>query len=207
MLEGLKPRFNDLLRPMVAPLIAIGVHPNHCTIAGVVFFAVGAWFAYEGMWKASFWFVLIGGLLDGLDGVLARESGRKTVFGAILDSSCDRLTEIVLLAGILGYFLSAPIISFSKSSLSLHDRAFGIVFCYAAITMSLMISYIKARCEGEDIRCNRGLLQRPERIILFCVGLICGPRTMLWILGAVSILGAVTVIQRFYEAYKGAKSI
>ena len=105
----------------------------------------------------------------------------------------------------LGYFLSAPIISFSKTSLSLNERAWGIVFCYAAITMSLMVSYVKARCESEGIVCNRGILQRPERIILFCTGLLFGPRIMLWILGAISILGAITVIQRFYEAYKGTK--
>jgi CDP-diacylglycerol--glycerol-3-phosphate 3-phosphatidyltransferase len=157
------------------------------------------------MWKISLWPIIIGSLLDGLDGVLARETGTKSVFGAVLDSSCDRLTEIILLFGVLGYFLSAPIISFSKASLSLHERAWGVVFCYSAISMSLMVSYVKARCEAEGIACNRGILQRPERIILFCFGLLLGPRTMVWILCAVSILGALTVIQRFFEAYKGAK--
>ena len=205
MIESLKPRFNALLRPLVSPLAAIGVHPNHLTVAGVVFFSGGALLAQKGSWKASFWFVLIGGILDGLDGVLARETGRKSVFGAILDSSCDRLTEIFLLFGVLGYFLTAPIVSFSKASLSLRERAWGIIFCYAAVTMSLMVSYVKARCEGENIVCNRGILQRPERIILFCAGLLSGPRTMLWILCLISFFGALTVIQRFYEAYKGAE--
>jgi CDP-diacylglycerol--glycerol-3-phosphate 3-phosphatidyltransferase len=205
MIEGLKPRFNALLRPLVAPFAAIGVHPNHLTIAGVLFFAGGAVFAQKGSWKTALWFIAIGGILDGLDGVLARETGKKTVFGAILDSCCDRLTEIFLLFGVLGYFLSAPVISFSKASLSLHERAWGVVFCYAAITMSLMISYVKARCEAEGIVCNHGILQRPERIILFCTGIFFGPRTMLWILGAISILGGITVIQRFYEAYRGVK--
>jgi CDP-diacylglycerol---glycerol-3-phosphate 3-phosphatidyltransferase len=169
-----------------------------------LFFAGGALLAQKGSWKTALWFVVIGGILDGLDGLLARETDRKSVFGAILDSSCDRLTEIFLLFGVLGYFLSAPIISFSKTSILLHERAWGIIFCYAAITMSLMVSYVKARCEAEGIICNRGILQRPERIILFCIGLYFGPRSMVWILGAISFLGAITVIQRLYEAYKGA---
>jgi CDP-diacylglycerol---glycerol-3-phosphate 3-phosphatidyltransferase len=205
MIEGFKPRFNALLRPLVVPLAAIGVHPNHLTVAGVFFFAGGAWLAQAGLWKASLWLVIIGGILDGLDGVLARETNRKSVFGAILDSSCDRLTEIVLIFGILGYFLSTPILCFSKTALTLHERAWGVVFCYTAVSMSLMVSYVKARCQAEGIVCNRGVLQRPERIILFCTGLFFGPRTMLWILGAISLLGAITVIQRFNEAYKGAK--
>jgi CDP-diacylglycerol---glycerol-3-phosphate 3-phosphatidyltransferase len=205
MIEGFKPRFNDFLRPMAAPLARVGIHPNHLTIAGVLFFIGGAVLAQKGAWKLSLLLVLIGGLLDGLDGVLARETNRKSAFGAILDSSCDRLTEIFLLFGVLGFFLSTPIISFSKTSLSLRERAWGIIFCYAAVTMSLMVSYVKARCEGEDIICKRGILQRPERIILLCIGLFLGPRTMLWILGAVSILGTITVVQRFYEAYTGAK--
>ena len=169
-------------------------------------FAVAAWFAQQGRWKGALLLVIFGSLLDGLDGVLARESNQKSLFGAILDSSCDRLTEILLLLGILGYLLSAPLISFNKEALSISERAWGIVFCYAAITMSLMVSYVKARCEGAGVACNRGLLQRPERIILICCGLFFGPRPMNWILCAIALLGLITVIERLFHAYKGAKA-
>jgi CDP-diacylglycerol--glycerol-3-phosphate 3-phosphatidyltransferase len=205
MLESLKPRFNSLLRPLVRPLVKIGVHPNHATFAGILLFAVGSWFVYKGYWIVALVLVIIGSLLDGLDGVLARESGKKTVFGAILDSSCDRLTEILLIAGVLGYLLSAPLLSLKRDALTLELRAWGIVSCYAAITMSLMVSYVKARCEGVGVKCSGGVLQRPERLILLCCGLFFGPRVMVVVLAGLSILGAITVVQRFVEAYRGAK--
>jgi hypothetical protein len=72
--------------------------------------------------------------------------------------------------------------------------------------MSLMVSYVKARCEGAGVSCNRGIMQRPERLILLCIGLLLGPRTMIFILGGLSILGAITVVERFFQAYKGAKN-
>jgi CDP-diacylglycerol--glycerol-3-phosphate 3-phosphatidyltransferase len=204
MLESLKPQFNRFLRPMVRPLAAIGVHPNHATLAGVLLFGIGAWFIYQGVWRLALWIVIAGSLLDGLDGLLARETGKKSVFGAILDSSCDRLTEILLILGVLGYLLGMPIISFGKNALSLETRVWGIVFCYLAVTMSLMVSYVKARCEGAGVECRGGLLQRPERLILLCCGLFSGPRLMVAVLAAISVLGAITVVQRFVIAFRGS---
>ena len=206
MLESLKPAFNNLLRPLVRPLAAIGLHPNHITLAGLALFCVAAWFVFKGQWMVALVLVIAGSLLDGLDGVVARETGKKSVFGAILDSSCDRLTEIFLIAGVLGYLLTMPMISFSKPGITLNLRAWGIVYCYGAITMSLMVSYVKARCEGAGVPCNRGIMQRPERLILLCIGLLIGPRVMIYILGGLSILGAITVVERIFQACTGSKN-
>lgn len=205
MLERLKPSYHSILRPLVRPLVALGLHPNHLTLGGLALFAAAAWFAYKGQWIIALLLVIIGSLLDGLDGMVAREADKKTVFGAILDSSCDRITEIFLIAGVLGYLLSAPILSFSKPLLTLSMRAWGIVFCYTAVTMSLMVSYLKARCEAAGVPCNRGIMQRPERLILLCTGLLLGPRAMVFVLGGLSVLGAITVIERFIEAYRGTR--
>ena len=206
MLERLKPLFNGALRPLVRPADRIGIRPNHLTVIGLAFFIAASWLVYNGSWTTACIIAIIGSLFDGLDGVLARESNQTSVFGAILDSCCDRLTEIFLLAGVLGYFLTSPLIVPPKEPLSLSERAWGIVFCYSSITLSLMVSYIKARCEGAGISCNRGLLQRPERIILLCAGLLLGPSVMVRMLGVISLLAAVTVLQRFVEAFRGAKA-
>jgi CDP-diacylglycerol---glycerol-3-phosphate 3-phosphatidyltransferase len=204
MIEGLKPFYNSLLIPLVRPLVKIGIRPNHLTIAGCALFIVASWFVYKGAWTTASLFAIAGALFDGLDGVVARESNRKTTFGAILDSCCDRITEIVLIFGVLGYLLTAPIISFNREHLSQVQRAHGVIFCYSAITLSLMVSYVKARCEGAGIACRHGILQRPERLILLFVGLVAGPRTMVWILAVITILAGITVVQRFVEAYKKA---
>jgi CDP-diacylglycerol--glycerol-3-phosphate 3-phosphatidyltransferase len=157
------------------------------------------------MWATACIVTIAGSLFDGFDGVVARESNQKSTFGAILDSSCDRLTEILLLFGILGYFLTSLAASLDRVFFSLALRSWGILFCYSAITLSLMVSYIKARCEGAGVSCNRGLLQRPERIILLCAGLLLGPPSMVWILCTISILAAITIMQRFIEAYQKTK--
>jgi CDP-diacylglycerol--glycerol-3-phosphate 3-phosphatidyltransferase len=202
MIEGLKPAFNAILRPIVRPLAFLHIHPNHLTIAGLLLFAGGALMIQKGIWKASLWLVVAGALFDGLDGVLARETGKKSVFGGILDSTCDRLTEIVLLLGVLSYYLTAPVfVLFTKAPVSLRERGWGVALCYTAICMSLMVSYVKARCEGAGIKCNRGLLQRPERIILMCLGIFLGPKKMVWMLGVLSILGGLTVLERIIQAW------
>jgi len=205
MIEGLKPLFNNLLRPIVHPVVRIGIRPNHLTVVGLAFFFIASWFVYKGMWETACIVTIAGSLFDGFDGVVARESNQKSTFGAILDSSCDRLTEILLIFGVLGYFLTSLAASLDREFLSLSLRSWGILFCYSAITMSLMVSYVKARCEGAGVSCNRGLLQRPERIILLCAGLLLGPSSMVWILGVISILAAITMMQRFIEAYQGTK--
>ena len=202
MIEGLKPFFNSLLRPLVRPAVALGIRPNHITIAGLALSGIAAWLVCTGRWSTACIVAAAGSLLDGLDGVLARESHQKSTFGAILDSSCDRLTEIILLSGVLGRFLTFHQAPLDREILSLPLYMWGGIFCYSAITMSLMVSYIKARCEGEGVQCSRGLLQRPERIILFCAGLLAGPAVMVWVLSAISLLAAVTAGQRLFEAYR-----
>jgi phosphatidylglycerophosphate synthase len=206
MIEGLKPLFNKVLRPLAYPLVKMGIRPNHLTVAGLVIFIAASFYIYRGRWATACCIAVIGSLFDSLDGVVARESNQRSAFGAILDSSCDRLTEIFLLAGTLGYVLTFPTAALENEFLSLPLRIWGIIFCYSAITLSLMVSYMKARCEGAGVSCDPGLLQRPERIILFCTGLLLGPVGMVGMLAAISLLAAATVLQRFLEAYRRTKT-
>jgi CDP-diacylglycerol--glycerol-3-phosphate 3-phosphatidyltransferase len=205
MLEGLKPFFNMVLRPLVRPAVRIGVRPDHLTIAGLALSGVAGWFAYTGSWTTACIISIVGSLFDGLDGAVARESNRKSTFGAILDSCCDRIAEVLIIMGVLVFFLTSQAVSLDKEYFSLALRSWGILFCYTAVTMSLMVSYVKARCEGAGVPCSRGLLQRPERVILLCAGLLAGPPVMVPVLAAVSLLAAVTVVQRICEAYRKSK--
>jgi CDP-diacylglycerol--glycerol-3-phosphate 3-phosphatidyltransferase len=189
MLEPLKPLYNATLRPAARLCIRIGLQPNHITIIGLLFFVAAGIICATNSWYYALVLVVVGSLMDGLDGVLARESGKKSTFGAILDSSFDRLTEMALLGGLLVYFQqNEPFTSF------------GPLLCFGVFGTSVMVSYIKARCEGEGIACSRGILQRPERLVLLSLGLLTGPQAMVWILTAMLILGTITVFQRFFEA-------
>ena len=189
MLEGLKPFYNAVLRPAALFFAKLRIHPNHLTVFGLLLFALAGYMCSRARWIEALLLVISGALMDGLDGVLARETGQKTTFGAILDSSCDRLTEIFLLLGILVFYLKLPQINIP-----------GILFCFTSITGSIMVSYIKARCEGAGVSCTRGLLQRPERLILLSFGLLTGQKVMFYILVLITALATVTVIQRLFEA-------
>jgi CDP-diacylglycerol---glycerol-3-phosphate 3-phosphatidyltransferase len=190
MLEGLKPWFNSILRPLARGLIATGLKPNQVTLAGLFLFGVAGWLCLQGSWRSALVVVIAGSLMDGLDGLLARESGRKTTFGAILDSSCDRLTEMFLLFGILVHYYRHG------------DGATGVFLSYAALAGSVMVSYVKARCEGVGVPCAGGILQRPERLILLSAGLLAGPSVMMWILGLIAAFSSFTVVQRLIIAAK-----
>jgi len=189
MIESLKPLYNATLRPAALLCLKIGITPNHVTVGGLLFFIGAGVATAHGRWMTALILVIAGSLMDGLDGVLAREGGKTTTFGSILDSSCDRLTEMALLGGLLYYYQHSP--RFSQ---------YGPLLCYGALCSSVMISYIKARCEGCGISCSRGIMQRPERLILLCAGLISGPLVMVYVLAALLLLGTVTMFQRFVQA-------
>jgi CDP-diacylglycerol--glycerol-3-phosphate 3-phosphatidyltransferase len=189
MIEHLKPIYNRTLRPAAKVLTKTGIHPNHVTLASLIFFILAGFFVGSNQWIIALLLVIAGGIFDGLDGVLARESGQISVFGAILDSCSDRFTEIVLIFGVMIFYLEQVPLNTN-----------GTLLCFTAITGSLMVSYVKARCEGMSVPCKSGILQRPERLILLCIGLLTGAAGMVWVLSIISVLGFITSIQRLFEA-------
>jgi CDP-diacylglycerol--glycerol-3-phosphate 3-phosphatidyltransferase len=103
--------------------------------------------------------VLVAGLFDMLDGALARRTNQATRFGAVLDSTLDRLSEGVLLLGILFLFAG-------------EGSTIGILLAGGVLTTSMLVSYIRARAEALGIECTTGLFTRPERVIVLVLGLM-----------------------------------
>ncbi len=196
MLEKYKSGFASFLRPLVRLLARLHIHPNMVTVAGTLVFAAAGYAAALGYWGWSVPIGLIGAGLDGVDGVLAREHGKKTVFGGILDSVCDRFTEIFWLSGILAFYLRTSPGDWIPTALVL-----------VAITGSLTISYIKARAEAAGVECKGGIMQRPERLILIAVLLLTNPTVMLWGLGILGALSFFTVFERILISYRNAKRL
>jgi CDP-diacylglycerol--glycerol-3-phosphate 3-phosphatidyltransferase len=186
MLEGLKPLLSATLRPLAAGLGRRGVHPNHVTLLGVALFCAAGWCAYAGSWRLSALLATAGGGMDALDGLLAREWGKQSVFGGVLDSVCDRVTEVVWFGGICAWFLV------QESPL----RFWGVMSSLGVITGSTLVSYVKARAEGAGLQCSTGFLQRPERIIAGIVLLLTNQTIMLWGLGALAFLAYGAAMQR-----------
>lgn len=192
MIETLKPVYNYLLRPVARLLMRCRVHPNILTLSGVFLFIISGWLAASDNWFAALAWGLAGACMDGLDGLLAREANLQSRFGAILDSTCDRITEIAILGGLM--------VSFSNNS-----EAIGVYLCFAALSGSFMVSYVRARSEGAGIACSKGLLQRPERLIVLGTCMLFGHQVVIWGLAGITVLSFFTMGQRLVEAYRGSK--
>jgi CDP-diacylglycerol--glycerol-3-phosphate 3-phosphatidyltransferase len=138
-------------------------------------------------WTAAIVVVLVGGLADGVDGLLARQSQQTTRFGAFLDSVLDRWSDSALFIGLL--------IHFARADMMVEEVLSG-----AALSFSLLVSYTRARAEGIGARCNRGLFTRLERVSLLIAGLIFDRMGIaLWL---IVVLSAFTAVQRIYYTWR-----
>ena len=176
-------------RPVAGALAKIGVSPNMVTMAGLVGAGISAWLLSEGMLWAGGVVMLFAGVLDLFDGALARSTGQDSPFGALLDSVVDRVSEIVVLLGLLIHYAR-------DGSLE------GTVLVYLAVGGSVMVSYLRARSEGLGIDCKVGIMTRPERVAALGFGLIVGhwvPVVMLVVLGAIAGLTILTTAQRLFH--------
>ncbi|MDI6890906.1 MAG: CDP-alcohol phosphatidyltransferase family protein [Thermodesulfovibrionales bacterium] len=171
------------LRPIVK---RIQLNPNIFTVAGFVVTCVAALFIPHNL-KLGGLLILIGGLFDMLDGMVARTGGKTTRFGAFLDSVLDRYSDAFLFLAIAWYLAE-------KGN---HTGAF---LSLGTLIGTFLISYARARSEGLGESCNTGIMERPERIILLIFATLTGWLVpVLWIM---LVLTHVTVVQRIYHVWR-----
>jgi CDP-diacylglycerol--glycerol-3-phosphate 3-phosphatidyltransferase len=140
--------------------------------------------------------VLISGLFDILDGALARLTKQATRFGALLDSTFDRISDAVLLLGLLVLYIG-------------RGGTVEIILIFLALIASLLTSYVRARSEGIGINCPIGLFTRTERVIILALGLLVSPLYKYSIFIALLLLvvfGFVTVTQRLVYVWRQTKA-
>lgn len=155
--------YRFLERHLVPWLVQFHLKPNHITFFGLfTSLMAGISFAYTPLWGGLL--TLLTGLVDTLDGSLARTLGHPKKFGAFLDSVLDRYTELIIYLGIWCYFYRQGTVT-PFISLTILLILFG----------SLMVSYTRARAEGLGVRCLVGMLQRGERIIVIGLAGVFNP--------------------------------
>jgi len=145
---------------MVQVLASAGISPNILTTVGVtinigcaMLFGFGEFF-----WAGIV--LIVANLFDMLDGNVARLTGNVTKFGGFLDSSLDRLSDMVVFLGIMIFYArEVP----QHSLLNVFLAGLGLI-------SSVMVSYTTARSEGLGVKANVGFLQRPERMVLLIIG-------------------------------------
>lgn len=169
--------------------IFLGEHGNPNVFTFIGFFAtlVASLLILKGFWISAGLAIILSGLLDLFDGVVARKLGKATAFGSFLDSVLDRYSDLLLLLAILIYYL--------------RKEDPGLVILTAMVSMgTILIPYVRAKAESLQIPCTIGLMERAERIILLSIGMLfhlMGP--ILWIL---ALLTHFTVLQRIYYVWE-----
>ncbi len=197
-LGNLKESGRKLLFPFVGLLAAIGIGPFSVTTIGLILTGVAAWFIWTGQYIIGAAIFIIGSILDAVDGELARRKNLESKAGAVYDSCCDRIGEVLIFGALLA----------GKAGEAHHSLVYLVP---ATIGGSFMVSYIRARAEGVNISCSVGLFTRTERLVLLMVGLVAAG---LWDTEAVVIMLIVltagtwfTAGQRFAKVIRDGRGI
>jgi CDP-diacylglycerol--glycerol-3-phosphate 3-phosphatidyltransferase len=176
--------------PIVRILSKSGITPNTLTLINLALNIVAAYVIATGHFLLGGVLVLVSGLFDLLDGALARFTKQTTKFGAILDSTVDRISEAAILFGLLIWYSGRG------------DRL-EIALIFAVLIGSFLVSYIRARAEGLGWQCQVGLFTRAERVIVLAIGLLVNQ--IFIALCVLVVFVFVTVGQRLVYLWKQGK--
>ena len=189
--EDAKRIFTDNMGTPIALIMGrLGITPNALTVFGVVIAGSAAYLASIGQLWGAGTILLFSSVFDLFDGALARASGTVSSFGALLDSSVDRISETVVFLGLLAYYLA-------------RDDNQGVVLVYLALAGSIMVSYVRARSEGLGIENKVGVMTRTERVFLMVGGLVIGhwvPVVLEVVMGVIAGLAMITAGHRLLHA-------
>ena len=163
------------------------INPNFLTFGGLVLNVIAGILLALGQWFAAGWVILAGGFFDLLDGAMAREQGEVTPFGGFFDSVIDRYSDFALFLGVSIFYLRA--------------QAFTtLVLALVALAGAMMVPYTRAKAESFISKCNVGLMERAERILVLTAGALSG--WMIPALWIVAILSHFTVAHRIYYTWR-----
>jgi CDP-diacylglycerol--glycerol-3-phosphate 3-phosphatidyltransferase len=171
----------------------LGEHgnPNFFTLLGFFATLVASLLILKELWLLAGLTIILSGLFDLFDGVVARKFGKVTALGGFLDSVLDRYSDLILLLALLIYYL--------------RKGEPDLVILTSFVSMgTVLIPYVRAKAEALQVPCTIGLMERAERIILLSIGtLFQWMEPVLWIL---AILTHFTVLQRIYYVWKKLKN-
>lgn len=190
--------FSRGLAPLGSSLAKAGVTPNAITVVGTV----GAVAASVGFLANGFfftgtmviWFFV---MLDLVDGAVARAGGKGSVFGAVFDSSCDRIADAAVFGAVAWYY-------------ALHGQRWILLAALLCLVLGSLTSYIRARAEAADLTATVGIAERAERLIIVLVGTgLTGlgvPFVLAVALWALVAASAITVVQRFATVHAQSRA-
>lgn len=149
-----------IINAMVQALARSSISPNLLSVVGVsINILCGLLFGFGYFFWAGV-ILIIANLFDMLDGNVARVTGRVTRFGGFLDSSLDRLSDMVVFVGLMIFYARD----------TEYHSTLNVFLTGAALMGSVLVSYTSARAESLIPKCDVGFLRRPERVVLLIIG-------------------------------------
>jgi CDP-diacylglycerol--glycerol-3-phosphate 3-phosphatidyltransferase len=181
--------FKGTLDPVGAFFNRLGIFPNTMTLIGLGGNIIGAVLLALGHITVGGIVVLLMGLIDTLDGTMARLRGMPSDFGAFVDSVTDRYSELVIFGGLAYYFLNK-------------GDWISVLGIYIAASGSVLVSYVRARAASVGMDTKVGFLSRFERYLVLAPSLIFHiPMVGIWI---IAVFANFTAIQRIVDVRRQA---
>lgn len=191
--QKVRAGWDRLMRPVGRTLARSGLSANAVTVFGVVLHGVVAVWIAQGRFLLAGLVVIVAAFSDTFDGAIAKAKGSTSSFGALLDSTTDRISDALI-------FLPIAWVYGIRPDLASHDHPWVAGVAMGALVASYLVSYVKARAEGLGFDCNVGFAERAERLILIIVALILDiVPAMLVVLFAASV---ITFFQRLFYVRK-----
>lgn len=181
--EDLREIFKGISNKIGEILGRTGPSPNFFTLLVLVFGFITAYFIYLGSFIWAIVFILISGIMDFIDGAVAKVNKKETKFGALFDSTVDKTSEIA-------FYIA----------LGLYNPE---LWLGASLTIAffMLSSYISERANALGGRGGGGIMERKERLILIIFGLLF-ISYMSYILYVIAFFSLITCLQRFFRNYK-----
>jgi len=211
-LESFREQVYGVIDPLLIGMVKRRVNPNAITTVGFLATCFGAFMFHQHWVRTAGLFILIGGIIDILDGRVATLTDLTSKFGAFYDSTLDRIGEIITFVGILSLYNDYR----QPGDLDLGMTLLGDVgmtyMVMLAMGGSLMISYTRARAESLGLDCRVGLMPRAERIVLIggaalLFGDAWGGLMLKIVVVLLAVLTNLTAFQRILWVYKHAEGV
>jgi CDP-diacylglycerol---glycerol-3-phosphate 3-phosphatidyltransferase len=190
--EGLRWFGDFFFRPFLWFFSRSGFSPNFITILGMGCAVVCGYFLAVGRVPLSAVFFALSGVLDLVDGYVAKKLDRVTVFGSFLDSFSDRVADAAIYIGIAVYYMRL-------------GEGVYVGLALVLLVVSFLISYTRSKAESLDVTCKAGLMSRAPRFLAVGVGLFfngLSPWVLKVVLWVVMALMVETLAARLFEVWK-----
>lgn len=195
--SAIQKGYLKVIEPVADFLVRNKVRPNTITTIGTLCTVVAGAFFATGHIRSGGWFLGVTALFDVLDGTVARRTGTSSLFGAFYDSTLDRVSDGMLLGGLVIFYATSPV----------HHNVYLLVITLLGLIATFVTSYTRSRAEALGLDAKVGLLQRPERVTLLSApqaffGLALHGWVLAGIVTLLSVTAWITVIQRMAYVHR-----